>query len=427
MPLACFGGESGTGARMIEVGVLPRVAPARVLACGAHFRNRACLIEGGRVLWSKSHGDLVSAASRVALDASLADLLAAASGPLQAVAHDLQADSHSTRAARSLAGHLGVPAVAVQHQHAHIAVVQAEHGRADALIGVALDGIGLGDDGVRWGGEILWVNGAPESHQWRRLDHLPALPLPGGELAVREPWRMAAAVLQRIGRHAEIETRFGPVVGARAAAMVANQLRRGLHCPTSTSAGRWFDAAAGALGISVRQCGEEDAAAYLEKLARIFLESAPDFSLVWRSLDPTGLVGDLFALAQQGPQARAKGAAAFHLGLASGIAHRAIQAAEAHAAGTVALGGSCFRNALLSGRIERALRAAGLEVVRAPLSGCGDAGLALGQAWVAGSAIAAAVPSGARFEAPAGRSLLRAKPPGGEFPKLLPTISNRSK
>ncbi|MEY4752576.1 MAG: hypothetical protein RJA44_251, partial [Pseudomonadota bacterium] len=107
---------------------LPRPAPARVLACGAYLKNRACLLDGTRLWWSPLHGDLASPEACIALEASVEALLAQLppGTPLQAVAHDLHPDFHSSRVAQALAARLGVPAIAVQHHHAHLGVVQAE-------------------------------------------------------------------------------------------------------------------------------------------------------------------------------------------------------------------------------------------------------------------------------------------------------------
>lgn len=372
---------------------LPRPAPARVLACGAYLKNRACLLDGAQVHWSPVHGDLGEVASCLALERSIEALLTQASGPLDAVVHDLHPDFYSTRLALALAHRLDVPAIGVQHHHAHIGVALAEHAIAGPVIGLALDGVGLGDDGAAWGGEVLWVNGGHDAngkstaHQWQRLAHLQPLAMPGAERAAREPWRLAAAVLHALGRGAEIEARFAPVVGAVAAHGVYTLLQRDLQCPRSSSAGRWFDAAAGALGLSVRQAFEAEAAITMEVHAGEWLQAHPGFTLPWTALDLHPLLGELFDLAASGPQAQARGAAMFHLALAGGLAHSAIQLAHRHGTHCVVLGGGCFVNQVLTNRLVGALESAGLRVLQAPGAGCGDAGLALGQAWVAASAV----------------------------------------
>lgn len=373
---------------------LPCAAPARVLACGAYLKNRACLIDGHQVHWSPVHGDLGSVASCVALEDSVELLLARGSGPVQALAHDLHPDFFSTRLASTWAAQLRVPAIGVQHHHAHIGVGLAEH--ADAaqtqgpVIGVALDGVGLGDDGSAWGGEILWLAGASAAHHWRRLDHLLPLALPGGDAAAREPWRMAAAALHASDRGESIEGRFASVVGTDVARGMRTLLQRDLCCPRSSSAGRWFDAAAGALALSVRQTAEAEAAMMLEARAGEWLQAHPDFELpepALAALDLRPLLDVLFALADGGPQAQARGAALFHLALAGGLTLRTIALARAHGARTVVLGGGCFVNAVLLDRLEGPLRRAGLGVLQARGAGCGDAGLALGQAWIAACAV----------------------------------------
>lgn len=372
-------------------------APRRVLACGAYLKNRACLIDGDQVHWSALHGDLGDPESRHALAQSVDALLAQACGPLHAVAHDLHPDFYSTHLASTLAQRLGVPAVGVQHHHAHIAVVLAEQGVTVPAIGLALDGMGMGTDGTAWGGEVLWVGGAEESvksemtdaientvvvKHWKRLDHLAPLAMPGGDMAAREPWRMAAAVLFALGRGAEIEARFAPLVGP-AAKTVHAMLQRGVNCPRTSSTGRWFDAAAGALGISVRQSHEAEAAMALEQLAGDWLAQHPAFTFHWTSLDLHPVVADLFALQGQGSAALALGAAQFHLALAGGLAHSAIATASPHGIRHVVLGGGCFANRVLGQSLCAALRRAGMQVLQPQNAGCCDEGLALGQAWVA--------------------------------------------
>ena len=352
-----------------------------VLACGAWLKNSACLLQGDQVIWSPVHGDLGETQNCLALEASLQHLLERAEATPRAIAHDLHPDFHSTRLAIDTAAQLAVPALGVQHHHAHIAALQAEHGVHGAVLGLALDGVGLGSDGNAWGGELLWV----EQSAWRRLGCLLPLPLPGGDIAAREPWRLVAAALHLLGRDDEISPRLTPLVGAAAATTVARMLERRLNCPTSSGAGRWFDAAAGILGISVRQAFEAEAAIALERLASEYLNQAapPAVDGLWQvrgdgRLDLRALLTRLFALADQGQAAR--GAALFHLTLAAALAD---WVSRQPADLPVMLGGGCFANRLLSSRLEHLLSAQGRRVFSAHSVSCGDAGLAVGQAWVA--------------------------------------------
>jgi hydrogenase maturation protein HypF len=227
-----------------------------------------------------------------------------------------------------------------------------------------------------------------EVKHWKRLDHLAPLAMPGGDMAAREPWRMAAAVLFALGRGAEIEARFTPLVGP-AAKTVHAMLQRGVNCPRTSSTGRWFDAAAGALGISVRQSHEAEAAMALEQLAGDWLAQHPTFTFHWTSLDLHPLVAGLFALQGHGSAALAMGAAQFHLALAGGLAQSAIAAAAQHGIHHVVLSGGCLANRVLGHALRAALERAGLQVLQPQNAGCGDEGLALGQAWVAARSIGA--------------------------------------
>ncbi|HSI49678.1 MAG TPA: carbamoyltransferase HypF [Ideonella sp.] len=357
-----------------------------VLAFGAWLKNAGCLVVDGRAQWSLVHGDLGDPEACRALEASARQLAAQSPRPVAAVAHDLHPDFFSTRLARQLAAAWGVPAIAVQHHHAHIGVVMADHGVDEPVIGLALDGVGLGTDGTAWGGELLWV--APT--EWRRVGSLWPLRLPGGDVAAREPWRMAAAVLHALGRTEQIDARFEPVVGQTAARGVQRMLAVGLNCPVTSSAGRWFDAAAGALGLSVRQNHEAEAAIALERLAAEHLAHAtvqPLGDLV----DPQALqhldLRPLLARLLESPEP-AEAAAWFHVSLALALADWAAAAARATGTRTVCLGGGCFFNAVLTDYVVCRLASHGLRVLRTRSTQCGDAGLALGQAWVAAHQLA---------------------------------------
>ena len=404
-----------------------------VLALGAWFKHAACLLADGRAQFGPNLGDLDNADACRAVEPAGLALLAQAAAPVRAIAHDLHPDFHSTRVACALAARLGVPAIGVQHHHAHVGAVLAEHGRFDArpVLGLALDGVGLGTDGEAWGGELLWVAGG----EFVRLGHLRPLRLPGGDRAAREPWRMAAAVLHASGRGDEIAHRFS---GQPAAAMLAQVLARPALCPPTSSLGRHFDAAAGLLGLCEVMQDEAEAAIALERLAastaapelapgdwRIrcggdALHGAPDAARAgaereasevpgaradcgapdapWAAPAPTGahpgasapppgsaleldLHPLLLRLADE-PDA-ARGAARFQATLAAALVHWVEAARRRTDCATVVLSGGCLHNRLLADALHTALPARGFEVLGARRLSPGDAGLALGQAWVA--------------------------------------------
>lgn len=361
-----------------------------ILGVGAWLKNAACLWVDGRAHWSPLHGDLGTRTACEALEASVQTLLCeagAAGAPVQAIAHDLHPDFFSTHLALATADAIGVPAIGVQHHHAHLAAVLAAHGVDGPAVGLALDGVGLGSDGLPWGGELLWLAGA----QWQRLGHLLPLALPGGDRAAREPWRMAAAALHALGRADEIVPRFGARVGTAMAQGVRRMLEQGLNSPLSSSSGRCFDAAAGALGLCLRQHDEAQAAIALERAATRALAARGEIAAPTAGVDAQGrldwrpLIAPLFDARDVDTAA-----AAFHIGLADGLADWLLAAARARGVRTACLGGGCFFNRILRERVHKRLADAGLTVLLPGEHGCGDAGLALGQAWVAARQLAGA-------------------------------------
>jgi hydrogenase maturation protein HypF len=354
-----------------------------VLAVGVWLKNAACLLLDGQPYWSPVHGDLSDPHACAALDRSLQSLMQqaqAAGTPVQAIAHDLHPDFFSTQLALSTAQAGGIPAIGVQHHHAHLAAVMAEHGLQGPVVGLALDGVGLGSDGQAWGGELLWLDAA----RWERLGHLYPLALPGGDRAAHEPWRMAASVLHALNRADEIVPRLGQVAGEGRAAGVRQMLDKNLNCPPTSSAGRWFDAAAAALGLCYRQEDEAQAAIALEQAAARALVLHPDLpALSGATIGANGVIDLRTLLAQLFDAADIDAAAAgFHLALADVLADALINAAAERQTRVATLGGGCFFNRILRERLIQRLTAAGLAVYLPGKQGCGDAGLAIGQAWV---------------------------------------------
>ena len=346
-----------------------------VLALGAHFKNTACVTRGDEAYLSQHVGDLDNAPTCRALDEAVRHLLAILQVRPEVVAHDLHPDFYSTRLAARLADEFGAQLLAVQHHHAHIAAVLAEHRSDGPVLGLALDGVGLGSDGQAWGGELLRVgrDGAV------RLGHLRTLRLPGGDRAAREPWRVAAAALVQAGQEPLARRHFGDEPGYDT---VRAMLARELHAPPTSSLGRWFDAAAGVLGVRRRMAFEGQAAMLLEGLAEAHGAADADPGLV--RLDDHGLL-DLEPLIVRLADERdpARGAARFHATLVWALAEWAGRAAAAQGLSAVACAGGCLLNALVAQGLRRELGARGLTMLEAQDVPPNDGGIALGQAWAA--------------------------------------------
>ena len=383
-----YGQQFTAGAGVGSALALPHLAhTAPILALGAYFKSAPCLLRGSEAIFGANAGDLDSPEACVRLERAVDGLLALSDEPPVAIAHDLHPDFHSSRIAVALAGRFGVPALAVQHHHAHVASVLVENGystdTSGPALGLALDGVGLGSDGQAWGGELLALHGA----RFSRLGHLRPLPLAGGDRAAREPWRMASAVLYLLGRGEEIAARF--VVQA-ASAHLAKVLARPHLCAQTSSLGRWFDAAAGMLGLCDVMHAEAEAAIALEAAAATHgVTDAGEGD--WR-LGPNGqldLLPVFRALADESDPAR--GAARFHAALISGLAAWVLHAAKRNLDsrrfgghfGAVVFSGGCFANRILSVGLGQRLRDAGVEVLQARRLSPGDASIALGQAHIA--------------------------------------------
>ena len=346
-----------------------------VVALGGWFKNTVCVTRGDEAFVSPHIGDLDNAPTCLALTETVTHLVSILEVRPAIVAHDLHPDFFSTRHAARLAAGWGVPLRAVQHHHAHVAAVVAEHRIMEPVLGLALDGVGLGTDGAAWGGELLRVDGA----RCERLGRLRPLRLPGGDRAAREPWRMAAAALALAGRGTAIAERFGDEPAAEA---VATMLARGLHAPETSSLGRWFDAAAGLLGVKRRIAFEGQAAMLLEGLAERHGPVAADGSLYRidadNTLDFTALGARLADLDDAG-----YGAALFHATVAAALADWAAATAHRHGLATVAGAGGCFLNAILARGLREGLAERGVSLLESHAVPPNDGGLSLGQAWVA--------------------------------------------
>jgi hydrogenase maturation protein HypF len=358
---------------------LPVPAPAPVLAVGPHLKNTFTVAHDGTAWVSPHIGDLESLESVEHFRATCDVYRRLFRIEPALVAHDLHPGYLSTR----LAAELGLPLVAVQHHHAHIAAVLGEHGETGPVIGVAFDGTGYGDDGCTWGAEFL----AADLTGYRRLAHLRYVPLPGGDLAARRLWRVALgyASLDHLARPALSPAFEG--VPADELALAERQLEAGVNAPLASSMGRLFDAVAAIIGVRRISHYEGQAAMELEALAgrRIAAESpmeiTPDGQGGW-VINPLPLLTRLGYRTRRGDDP-ADLAADFHASVAWMTETVVRRAAEETGLMTVALGGGTFQNARLVESIERRLSGHGFRVLLPRRLGPNDGAVSYGQAVVA--------------------------------------------
>ncbi len=370
----------------------------QLLAYGGDLKAAFCVVTGaGDAVLAQHQGDLDNPATLADYRKNLALYRTLFDHAPTAIAIDRHPDFHAGVLARDHAAAAGLPLVEVQHHHAHVASCLAEHGRAlvaPPVLGVVLDGLGLGDDGTIWGGEFLLA----DYRSSRRLGCLKPVAMLGGDRASHEPWRNLYAHLMAELGWAAFTSKFErlPVYGALAAkprALLDGMQRSKLNAPLASSCGRLFDAVAAAVGISFeRQAYEGEAAARLEAAVdpRALAESdelaypmtivqPQDSSVPY--LEPfamwDAILGDLLRDTPVGVIA-----ARFHRGLARGIAHMVANIGDAHRFSTVALSGGCFQNRILLEQCAMRLRADGFEVLAHARVPTNDGGLALGQAAV---------------------------------------------
>jgi hydrogenase maturation protein HypF len=360
-----------------------------ILACGGELKNTFCVAKERHAFLSHHIGDLENYETLRSFREGVDHYCRLFDVQPALVAYDLHPEYLSTKYARELE-EAGLPAVGVQHHHAHIASCLADNERhsEEPVIGVALDGTGYGTDGAIWGGEFL--EGSIQQGFMRQV-HLEYVPLPGGEAAIRQPWRMALAHLVTLYGTEEVLRLPLAVVrqaGERNVRLIARLIASRLNTPPTSSAGRLFDAVAALVGVpgSRRVTYEGQAAVELELAASGLVRQGYPFCLrpsgagwVVETRDIIrGVVDDLLAGRLVGEIA-----ARFHRTMADLVVAACAQVREAGAPGTVALSGGTFQNRLLLEWTAELLSEKGFLVYRHRRVPTNDGGLSLGQAVLA--------------------------------------------
>ena len=358
---------------------LPIESPEPLVAVGPHLKNTFTLVHGATAYVSQHIGDLENLETLEHFQATLADYQRLFRIKPTVAVRDLHPGYLSTR----VASELGLDrVVAVQHHHAHIAAVMAEHGELGPVLGIAFDGTGYGDDGHVWGAEFLLADLAG----YRRVGQLRYAALPGGDLAVRRPWRVARGFLALAPEAAPAFARAFTGVDPQELALADQQIAQSLNAPLASSMGRLFDAAAAVLGLRTVARYEGQAAMELETLAADTAAAPLPFPArecddAWE-LDPIPLLTGLGESLARGAAPTAL-AAAFHESVAAGSAEVAARAAAAAGVSTIVLGGGCFQNARLLTALRQRLAERGLRVLVPRLLSPNDGAISYGQAAVA--------------------------------------------
>ena len=360
--------------------------PSQILAVGGHLKNTVAITTGNQIIVSQHIGDLSTPEASIQFERTISDLLALFHMIPRAIVCDRHPDYHSARFAHQYAKDHNIPVVPIQHHQAHIAACIAEHGLQGPVLGVVWDGAGLGLDKTIWGGEFLLCDGA----NLKRLAHLRPFRLPGGEVCMREPHRVALALLHEVFGKSEQILPLDQALDPKRTRSLIGLLDKEVNCPYTTSIGRLFEGVSSLLGLSQVSSFEGEAAMALEYLAyregnsgrtqpyplplKSQAESQDQWVADWRPLI-SGIVEDLTS-GQIGPS---EIALRFHHTLAMLIS----DVTERIKCPQVVLSGGVFQNTLLLALSEKKLTKHGFKVYTPQQYGSNDGALSLGQAFIA--------------------------------------------
>ena len=364
---------------------LPMKLPTPLLAVGAHLKNTFTLARGETAHVSQHIGDLETLETLGHFHESLGRFRSLFRVDPRLVVHDLHPGYLSTRVAEELAAEMEIEHCwSVQHHHAHVAAVAAEHGWTAPLVGLAFDGVGYGDDGRIWGGETL----VADLSGYRRVGRLRYAPMPGGDLAARTPWRAALGYGSLAGLDTSWVREVLADVDGDDGQAATWQIETKTNAPLTSSMGRLFDAAAAILGVRRVARYEGQAAMELEAAAGPGSGTSDlPFPLLadgeggW-IMDPVPLLAAL-AEGRRSGRPTAELAGAFHDTVAETATELAARVAEAESLSVVALSGGVFQNSRLRTAVRELLEERGLMVLVPRLLSPNDGAISYGQAAVA--------------------------------------------
>jgi hydrogenase maturation protein HypF len=353
-----------------------------VLAVGGELKNTYCITRDDYAFLSQHIGDLQNYETLSSFEESIAHYEQLFRVRPEALAYDLHPDYLATRYALQRAKDENIPILGVQHHHAHAAACMVEHGLkpGSKAIAAIFDGTGYGDDGSIWGGEFLLAG----YEDYLRRYHLKTIEMPGGDAAVRNPWRLALSWLHQAGLDFD---EFYPSVSAadpEARKILLQQLEKKINSPKTSSMGRLFDAAASLTGIRHSVNYEAQAAIEMETLVDPDEKASYAFDILANEIDPIPVIGAICKDIRAGVS-KGKMAARFHNAVAEMTIEVCSRIANETQIETIVLSGGVWQNMVLLKKTYTGLQALGLEVLQHSLVPANDGGLALGQAIVAQS------------------------------------------
>ena len=368
-----------------------QTAPPPLLACGSAQKNTFCLVQENKAYVSQHIGDMVNIESLDFFKESIYHVQSMLRLTPQLIVCDLHPDYLSSAYGRELAVELNVPRILVQHHHAHAVAVMAEHGLKDPVLAIVLDGTGLGSDGTIWGGEILEVS----LTDFIRRGCLDPLPLPGGDAAAHQPWRMGLAALHHTGEKALLKSDL-PVslqgIPEDKRAAILTMIRTQFNTPLTSSCGRLFDAVAALLGIRLESEFEGQAAMELEALCA-WTEDKDEKPVSWSTeisqrdglfiIENKPFIHWMLHEMENGTPL-VDLARDFHRWLIASFAGVVQKIAKTSPIRTVVLAGGCLQNRIIMEGLFQTLEHNGFQVYTGEEIPVNDGGISLGQAVIGG-------------------------------------------
>ncbi len=356
---------------------LPFEVP-QLLAAGSELKNTFCITNGNYAFLSHHIGDMENYETLKSYEQGVEHFERLFRVKPVAIAHDMHPNYLATRYAQERAEREGLPLIAVQHHHAHVAACMAEHGLNEPVIGISFDGTGYGEDGAIWGGEVL----VADYKSYQRAAHLEYFPLPGGDAAIKRPARTALALLWSLGL--DWDERLAPALEfcAEDQVKLRIQLEKKINTPLTSSMGRLFDAVAALAGVRQRVNYEGQAAIEFEALADE--AEAGSYPLGLNQAEVQSGVEALVADALAGVPL-SKISARFHNGVANAVRVATLEIGNQTGLKKVVLSGGVWQNITLLRRTLSLLAKDGFEVYIHREVPTNDGGLSLGQAAIAAS------------------------------------------